>query len=135
MALAPDNFVFPLHLGIIRLDADGAAGAREALRRGARLASDNALVAGYLDLVAWETAGRRDTLAALGRRARDLPESFRARLLLRLAATTLAARGPKAALALLEPPPERPFAVPLPAPFGARLRRRPLRRAPRCPPP
>jgi len=129
MALAPDNFVFPLHLGIIRLDADDAAGAREALPRAARLASDNALVAGYLDLVAWETAGRRDTLAALGRRARDLPESFRARLLLRLAATTLAARGPKAALALLEPPPERPFDIPLPASWRRRRRRRQLARA------
>jgi len=129
MALAPDNFVFPLHLGIIRLDADDAAGAREALPRAARLASDNALVAGYLDLVAWETAGRRDTLAALGRRARDLPESFRARLLLRLAATTLAARGPKAALALLEPPPERPFDIPLPASLRRRRRRHRLARA------
>src|SRR5467141_140752 len=129
MALAPDNFVFPLHLGIIRLDADDAAGAREALPRAARLASDNALVAGYLDLVAWETSGRRDTLAAVGRRARDLPESFRARLLLRLAATTLAARGPKAALALLEPPPERPFEIPLPASLRRRRRRRRLARA------
>ena len=129
MALSPDNFVFPLHLGIIRLDAADARGAGEALARAARLAADNALVAGYLDLVAWETAGGRDTLAALGRRARDLPESFRARLLLRLAATTLAARGPKAVLALLEPPPERPLDLPLPASLRRGLRRRRLARA------
>src|SRR2546429_7294914 len=105
MTLAPDNFVFPLHLAIIRLDADDAAGAREALPRAARLASDNALVAGYLDLVAWETAGRRDTLAALGGRARDLPESFRARLLLRLGAPTPGARRPQPAPAPPRPPP------------------------------
>jgi tetratricopeptide (TPR) repeat protein len=128
-ALAPDNFVFPLHLAIIRLDADQPAPAREALERAARLAPDNTLVAGYVDLVAWEATGRRDTLAALGRRARDLPESFRARLLLRLAAAALATRGGKAAVALLEPPPDAPLGVPLPGALRARWRRRRLARA------
>jgi len=92
-ALAPDNFVFPLHLAIVRLDAGRLAGAREALARATALAPDNALVAGYRDLVAWED-GTGDTLAALGRRARELPESFRARLLLRLAAMTPRALSP-----------------------------------------
>jgi tetratricopeptide (TPR) repeat protein len=128
-ALAPDNFVFPLHLAIVRLDADHPAPAREALERAARLAPDNTLVAGYVDLVAWEATARRDTLAALGRRARDLPESFRARLLLRLADRTLAARGGAAAVALLEPPEEPPFGIRLPAALRARWRRRRLERA------
>src|SRR6267143_4742553 len=46
MALAPDNFVFPLHLGIIRLDADDAAGAREALPRAARAICRNRFAPG-----------------------------------------------------------------------------------------
>ena len=129
MALAPGIFVFPLHLGIVRLDAGDTGGARLALESAARLAPDNPLVAGYLDLVAWETAGQRDTLAALGRRARDLPESFRARLLLRLAAARLATRGPKTAIALLEPPPEPPLGIRLPASLRRRWCRRRLARA------
>ena len=128
-ALAPGNFVFPLHLAMVRLDADQAVPAREALERAARLAPDNTLVAGYVDLVAWETTARRDTLAALGRRARDLPESFRARLLLRLAAATLATRGGAAAVALLELPPDAAFGIRLPAALRARWRRRRLARA------
>ena len=129
MALASDNFVFPLHLGIVRLDAGDTGGARLALESAARLAPDNPLVAGYRDLVAWETTGQGDTLAALGRRARDLPESFRARLLLRLAASLLSTRGPKKAIALLEPPPEPPLAIRLPASLRRRWRRRRLARA------
>jgi len=129
MALASDNFVFPLHLGIVRLDAGDTGGARLALESAARLAPDNPLVAGYRDLVAWERTGQGDTLAALGRRARDLPESFRARLLLRLAASLLSTRGPKKAIALLEPPPEPPLAIRLPASLRRRWRRRRLARA------
>ena len=129
MALAPGIFVFPLHLGIVRLDAGDTGGARLALESAARLAPDNPLVAGYLDLVAWETAGQRDTLAALGRSARDLPESFRARLLLRFAAARLATRGPKTAIALLEPPPEPPLGIRLPASLRRRWCRRRLARA------
>ncbi len=115
MALAPGIFVFPLHLGIVRLDAGDTGGARLALESAAR--------------VAWETAGQRDTLAALGRSARDLPESFRARLLLRLAAARLATRGPKTAIALLELPPEPPLGIRLPASLRRRWRRRRLARA------
>jgi tetratricopeptide (TPR) repeat protein len=122
-ALAPGNFVVPLHLAIMRLDAGQHAPAREALERAARLAPDNPLVAGYLDLVAWAD-GERDRLDTLGRRARELPESFRARLLLHLAAWTLRTRGGKAAVALLEPPPDQALAIPLPAPLRARWRRR-----------
>jgi tetratricopeptide (TPR) repeat protein len=120
--LAPDNFVFPLHLAIVWLDVDRRAAAREALARAAALAPDNALVAGYRDLIAWED-GAADTLVPLGRRARELPESFRARLLLRLAAATLEGRGGKGAVALLEPPPETPLGIPLPAGLRARWRR------------
>jgi thioredoxin-like negative regulator of GroEL len=127
-ALAPDKFVVPLHLGIVRLDADQHASAREALERAARLAPDNPLVAGYLDLVAW-AEGEHDRLDALGRRARELPESFRARLLLHLATWTLRTRGGKAAVALLEPPPDRGLAIPLPAALRARWRRRRAERA------
>jgi hypothetical protein len=127
-ALAPDNFVFPLHLAIVRLDAGRLGAAREALARATALAPDNALVAGYCDLVAWED-GAADTLATLGRRARELPESFRARLLLRLAAMTLGGRGGKGAVALLEPPPEAPLRIPLPGMLRARWRRRRLARA------
>jgi hypothetical protein len=130
MALAPDNHVFPLHLGIVRLDAGDPAGAREALEAAARLAPENPLVAGYRDLVAWE-GGDPAALAALGRHARDLPESFRARLLLRLAAAALAARGPGAALALLAPPDDAPLGLTLPAPLRRRWRRRRLERAER----
>lgn len=129
MTLAPENFVFPLHLGIVRLDAGHAGSAREALEIAARLAPDNLLASGYLELVAWETTASRETLARLGRGARDLPETFRARLLLRIAATTLATRGGRAALALLEPPPERPFDIPLPASWRRRRRRQRLARA------
>jgi len=129
MALAPENFVFPLHLGIVRLDAGDARSAREALQIAARLAPDNLLAAGYLELVAWETTTSRETLAKLGRSARDLPETFRARLLLRVTATTLATRGGRAALALLEPPPDPPLGITLPASLRARWRRRRLERA------
>jgi tetratricopeptide (TPR) repeat protein len=122
-ALAPDNFVFPLHLGIVRLDAGQYAVAREALARGARLAPDNPLIAGYLDLVAW-AEGEDRRLEALGRRARHLPESFRARLLLHVADWALRTRGGPAAVALLAPPPDRPFAIRLPGPLHARWRRR-----------
>jgi predicted negative regulator of RcsB-dependent stress response len=128
MTLAPDNFVFPLHLAVVRLDAGRAAPAREALDRAARLAPDNTLVTGYLDLVAWES-GDRARLAALGHRARELPESFRARLLLRLVAAALAAAGGARALALLEPPPERPLGIRLPPWLRGRWRRRRLERA------
>ena len=127
-ALRAGNFVFPLHLGIVRLDAEQLRTAGEAFARAAHLAPDNTLVAGYQELVAWED-GDRTRLAGLGRRARDLPESFRARLLLRLAATTLACRGGAAAVALLAAPPERPLGIPLPGALRARWRRRRLARA------
>src|SRR2546428_124508 len=110
MALAPGIFVFPLHLGIVRLDAGDTGGARLALESAARLAPDNPPLAGYLDLVAWEQ-GDYTRLVGLGRSARELPESFRARLLLRLAAARLATRGPKTAIALLEPSPEPPVGI------------------------
>jgi len=126
--LAPDNFVFPLHLAIVRLDAGDRGRAREALTRAAALGPDNTLVHGYRDLVAWQD-GERARLAALGPRARELPDSFRARLLLRLADTTLATRGGAAAVALLEPPEEPPFGIRLPAALRARWQRRRLERA------
>src|SRR5262249_36353899 len=127
-ALAPANFVFPLHLAIIEVDADQRAAARDALARARRLAPDNPLVVGYRHLIAWED-GDRGALEALRRQARELPESFRARLLLRLAATALAARGGAAAVSRLEPAPEPPFGIPLPPALRARWRRRRLERA------
>ena len=128
--LAPGNFVFPLHLAIVRLDAGQRAPARDALARARRLAPDNPLVGGYLHLAAWDD-GDRGALDALRRHARDLPESFRARLLLRLAATALGARGGAWALALLAPAPEPPFGIPLPRALRARWRRRRLEHAQR----
>jgi tetratricopeptide (TPR) repeat protein len=137
--LAPDNFVFPLHRALVRLDAGDAAGARAPLETAARLAPDNPLVAGYADLIGWELghepvtdpAAGANVLAALARRARDLPESFRARLLLRALAAMLATRGPKAALNLLEPPPDPPLGITLPPTLRARWRRRRLASAER----
>jgi tetratricopeptide (TPR) repeat protein len=130
IALAPQSFVFPLHLAIVRLDAGNATGARAALATAVRLAPDNPLVLAYLDLMAWD-GGRAEALVALAGRVHDLPESFRARLLLRLASLTLAARGARAALALLEPPPDPPLGIGLPAWLRARWRRRRLARAER----
>jgi tetratricopeptide repeat protein len=127
-ALAPANFVFPLHLAILRLDADQRAPARDALGRALQLASDNPLVIGYRHLIAWED-GDPGALEALRREARELPESFRARLLLRLAATALATRGGAAAVSLLEPAPEPPFGIPWSPALRARWRRRRLVRA------
>src|SRR5262249_2476498 len=86
--------------------------------------------AGYLQLIAWED-GDRGALETLRRQARELPESFRARLLLRLAAKAIATRGGAAAVALLEPAPEPPFRIPLPAALRARWRRRRLERTQR----
>ena len=129
-ALAPENFVLPLHLAIVRLDADQPARAREALGRAAALAADNPLVAGYRAVVTWGD-GDRGALEALRRQARELPESFRARLLLRLAAGALAARGGAAALALLEPVPERELGIPWPRALRAGWRRRRVARAQR----
>src|SRR5262249_50992165 len=129
-ALAPANFVFPLHLAIVRLDADQPARARDALARAAALAPDNPLVAGYRALATWQE-GDRGALEALRRQARELPESFRARLLLRLAAGALDARGGSAALGLLEPPTARAIPIPPPPALRARWRRRRVARAQR----
>jgi len=127
-ALAPDNFVFPLHLAIVRLDSDQAGAAHEPLACAARLAPDNTLVAGYAHLVAWDDGDRRG-LEALRHGAHDLPESFRARLLLRVVATMLRARGGKDALALVEPTPDPPIVIPLPRALRDRWRRGRLARA------
>jgi hypothetical protein len=107
IALAPDAFVFRLHRGIIALDAGDPGAARAAVAEAARLSPDNRLVAGYLELAAWTETGGPPSEALAGL-AGELSESFRARVLLRLAETTLAARGPGAALAILEPPVEPP---------------------------
>jgi len=125
--LAPGSFVFPLHLAIVRLDADDTAGARVALESAARLAPDNPLVAGYAELARWD--GTPERVAALARRARDLPESFRARLLLRVLAATLTARGPHMALTLLEPALDPPIGLTLPPGLRARWRRGRVARA------
>lgn len=114
---APTSFVLPLHLGIVVLDAGEPARARDALQAAARLAPDNPLVAGYVELARWTECGGTPP-AQLARLAGELPESFRARVLLRLAETTLEALGGKAALALLDPPPE-PIDLPLPLWFGS----------------
>src|SRR5688572_28766173 len=50
---APTSFVFPLHLGIVVLDDGEVARARDAFRAAARLAPDNPLVAGYVELARW----------------------------------------------------------------------------------
>src|SRR5262249_21544770 len=127
-ALAPENFVFPLHLAIVRFDAGRGASAREALTRAAQLAPDNALVAGYSHLFAWDDGDRRG-LEALRHSAHDLPESFRARLLLRLVATTRRTPGGDDALALIEATPDPPIVIPLPRALRDRWRRPRLARA------
>lgn len=108
--LAPTSFVFHLHHGIIVLDAGDPARAHDAVAAAARLAPGNRVVAGYAELVAWTQRGGPPT-ARLAQQAGDLPESFGARALLRLAETTLETRGAKAAVALLDPPPE-PMGLP-----------------------
>jgi hypothetical protein len=109
--LSVGSFVFPLHRGILALDAGEPARARSAVEAAARLAPDNRLVAGYAELVEWtERAGPPS--ARLAELAGELPESFGARALLRLAETTRATHGPRAAVALLDAPPE-PIGLPL----------------------
>jgi tetratricopeptide (TPR) repeat protein len=105
MRMAPALFVFPLHHGIILLDAGDPARARDAVAAAARLAPDNRLVAGYGQLAAWTECGGPPP-ARLAELAGELPESFRARALLHLAETALTARGPRSALDLLDPPSE-----------------------------
>jgi|RhiMetdeSRZDD1v2_1073273.scaffolds.fasta_scaffold18974_3 tetratricopeptide (TPR) repeat protein len=104
--LAPASFVFPLHRGILRLDADDVTGARDALAAAASLAPHNRLVAGYIELTRWvESEGAPST--RLVELAAELGESFGARALLHLARVMLGTRGPRAALAVLEPPAEQ----------------------------
>jgi tetratricopeptide (TPR) repeat protein len=110
MKMAPALFVFPLHHGIVLLDAGDPARARAAVARAARLAPDNGLVAGYAHLVAWTESGGPPP-PRLAELVGELPESFRVRALLRLAEITLEMRGPKGALDLLDPPPE-PMGLP-----------------------
>jgi predicted negative regulator of RcsB-dependent stress response len=111
---APTSFVFPLHLGIIALDAGDHARARAALGTAARLAPGNVLVAAYAELAAW-SEHRGPPSARLATLSRDCgSDSFAARALLRLAETTLETAGAKAAVALIEPapdPPELPLAL------------------------
>lgn len=106
----PTSFVFHLHLGIILLDAGDPARARDAVAAAVRLAPDNRFVAGYAALAAWTDLGGPPP-TQLAQQARELPESFGARVLLRLAETTVETRGARAAVALLEPP-EEPMGLP-----------------------
>jgi tetratricopeptide (TPR) repeat protein len=108
--MAPEAFVVPLHHGIVVLDAGEPARARGFVADAARLAPDNRLVAGYGELMAWSEHGGRPSVR-LAELAGELSEAFRARVLLRLAEVTLQARGPRAAVALLELPPE-PMGLP-----------------------
>ena len=101
--MLPAAFVFPLHHGIIALDAGDLPHARAAIVAARRLAPANLLVGGYLELATWMEEGGPPT-ERLARAVRDLPESFGARALLRLAETTLPTRGGRAAVSLLEPP-------------------------------
>jgi hypothetical protein len=110
--LAPAAFVFPLHHGILLLDAGDPARARASVERAAALAPHNRLVEGYGHLVAWAQRGGPPS-SRLVELAGELGESFGARALLQLAEVTLESRGPRAALQVLEPPPE-----PLGLPFG-----------------
>jgi len=112
ITLAPTSFVFPLHRGILRLDAGDVTGARESLAAAASLAPRNRLVAGYVELAQW-IEGEGAPSPRLVELAGELGESFGARALLQLARVVLGTRGPRAALAVLEPPPE-----PLGLPFG-----------------
>jgi tetratricopeptide (TPR) repeat protein len=126
---APTSFAFHLHRGIILLDAGDPARARDAVAAAARLAPDNRVVAGYAELIAWTQRGGPPT-ARLAQQAGDLPESFGARALQRLAETTLETRGAKAAVALLDPPLE-PMGLPLTLWLGGLRHRDRLRYAER----
>jgi tetratricopeptide (TPR) repeat protein len=121
IALAPASFVAPLHRALVRLDAGDAAGAQADAQRAAALAPGNRLVVGYAALVQWIAAGGPPPPALAGL-VIELPHTFGARALLRLAETTLARRGGRAALALLEPPPE-PVGLPVLLWLGARRHR------------
>lgn len=110
-ALAPASFVPPLHRGIVRLDAGDAGAAIPAFERAVRLAPGNPVPVGYLQLSRWPQ-GHADALAPLATTVRDLPESFRARLLLELAARVLRVRGPAAMVTLIQPPLE-PAGLPI----------------------
>lgn len=95
--LAPLNFVFPLHLGIVHLDAGHPETARGHFRHAATLTAGNPLVAGYEALASWDT-GSPEALAAVLPRVRDLPSSFRARALVRVEDRRLGSAGPRACL-------------------------------------
>ena len=126
---APSAFVFPLHHGIVVLDAGDPSRARAAFATASRLAKDNRLVAGYVDLARWyEHAGAPPV--SLAAPAREFAESLGARVLLHLAETVLDTRGPKAAVALLDPPPE-PMGLPLSLWLGSLRHRDRLRYAER----
>ena len=117
MAQGPSSFVFPLHLGILALDGGEPNRARDAVAAAARLAPDNRLVAGYAELLRWTESGGPPSprLASL---VAEQDESFRARVLLRLAETTLELHGSKAAAALLDSPPDT-VDLPLPLWLGS----------------
>jgi hypothetical protein len=110
IGLAPTSFVFPLHRGILRLDNDDVTGARDSLAVAAGLAPRNRLVAGYVELARWVESDGAPS-AGLVELAGELGESFGARALLQLTRLMLGSRGPRAALAVLEPPPE-PLGLP-----------------------
>jgi predicted negative regulator of RcsB-dependent stress response len=115
--MAPASFVYPLHRGIMLLDAGDPARARDAFAASARLALDNRLVAGYVELAAWTEDGRAPSVR-LAELALEPSDAFRARALLRLAETTLERHGRRAAVRLLEPPPE-PLGLPFSQWLGA----------------
>lgn len=95
--LAPSNFVFPLHLGIVHLDAGHPETALGHFRHAATLAEGNPLVAGYEAVASWDT-GSREALAAILPTVRDLSSAFRARVLVRLEERRLGSAGPRACL-------------------------------------
>lgn len=115
--LAPASFVFPLHQGIVRLDAGDPAGARQAVAAAAALAPDNRLVAGYAELTDWSERGGPPS-PRLVELAGELSEEFGARALLRLAEVTRETRGPRAVLEVIEPSPE-PVGLPVNLWLGA----------------
>ena len=81
--LQPDNFVFPLSAGCIHLDEGQTAAASQAFVRAAALAPTNSLIASYRFLADF-VSGDQQALHKLAPTLTQMPDGFKARLLLSL---------------------------------------------------
>ena len=91
MALDPQSFVFPMELGIRHLDAGDPGAALPLFEKAQALAPDSLLVRSYVKLASAEVRG--ETLEELVKQLRDVPSSFRPRLLVAVMARALRSGG------------------------------------------